>query len=130
MRRRTDPRKPRGARHPFAALLALALLGLLCRQPDFLPVARWADDHWGRLRGALGFTRRAPHNATPPRARFCLEEFRAAVVARLPGLAGGPRPATAAVGGKTSKQSRDAVGGPLHLLNVFAHGLKACLARW
>jgi DDE_Tnp_1-associated len=133
MRRLTDPRKPRGVRHPFAALLALTLLGLLCRQPDFLSIARWADDHWGRLRDALGFTRRrAPHNTTLSRAcaRFSLEEFREAVLAWLPELAGQPRVKAAAVDGKTSKQSRDADGDPIHLLNVFAHDLKVCLAQW
>jgi hypothetical protein len=133
MRRLTDPRKRRGVRHPFAALLSLTLLGLLCRQPDFLSIARWAADHWGRLRDALGFTRRrAPHNTTLSRAcaRFRLDEFRAAVMAWLLELAGGPQPATAAVDGKTSKQSRDADGDPLHLLNVFARDLKVCLAQW
>src|SRR4051794_9713883 len=99
MRRLTDPRKRRGVRHPFAALLSLTLLGLLCRQPDFLSIARWADDHCGRLRAALAFTRRrAPH--TPPLSRACarfrLDEFRAAVMAWLLELAGGPQPATAA----------------------------------
>jgi hypothetical protein len=133
MRRLTDPRKRRGVRHPFAALLSLTLLGLLCRQPDFLSIARWADDHWGRLRDALGFTRRrAPHNTTLSRAcaRFCLDEFRAAVMGWLLELAGGPGPATAAVDGKTSKQSRGADGDPIHVLNVFAHDLRVCLAQW
>jgi hypothetical protein len=131
MRRLTDPRKRRGVRHPFPALLSLTLLGLLCRQPDFLSIARWAHDHWDRLRDALGFTRRhAPHNTTLSRAcaRFSLDEFRGAVMAWLLELAA--RPTTAAVDGKTSKQSHDAHGDPLHLLNVFAHDLKVCLAQW
>jgi hypothetical protein len=42
---RTDPRDPRGVRHPFAGLLALAFLGLLSRQPDFASIARWAKRH-------------------------------------------------------------------------------------
>jgi hypothetical protein len=37
---------------------------------------------------------------------------------------------TAAVDGKTSKQAHDADGDPIHVLNVFAHDLKACLAQW
>lgn len=133
LRRLTDPRKRRGVRHPFAALLSLTLLGLLCRQPDFLSIARWADDHWDRLRDALGFTRRrAPHNTTLSRAcaRFSLDEFRDAVLAWLLELAGQPPAKTAAVDGKTSKQSHGADGDPIHLLNVFAHDLKVCLAQW
>jgi hypothetical protein len=133
MRRLTDPRKPRGVRHPFSGLLSLTLLGLLCRQPDFLTIARWADDHWDRLRGPLGFTRDyAPHNTTLSRAcaAFCVGEFRAAVMGWLLDLAGGPDPLAAAVDGKTSKQSRDDDGDPIHVLNVFAHDLKVCLAQW
>lgn len=133
MQRLTDPRKPRGVRHPFAGLLALTLLGLLCRRPDFLSIARWADDHREQLRGPLGFTfDYAPHNTTLSRAcaGFCLDEFRAAVLAWLLELARCPDPLTAAVDGKTSKQSRDAGGGPLHVLNVFAHDLRVALAQW
>src|SRR5262249_1321640 len=32
--------------------------------------------------------------------------------------------------GKTSKQAKDDDGKPLHVLNVFAHGAKLCLADW
>lgn len=133
LRRLTDPRDPRGVRHPFASLLALTLLGLLCRQSDFLSIARWAADHWGELKGPLGFTRcRAPHNTTLSRAcaLFSLEEFRAALMAWLLALAGGAGPKVAAVDGKTSKQARQPGGAPLHVLNVFAHDLRVCLAQW
>jgi len=54
----TDPRCRRGVRHPFAGVLALTFLGLLCRQTDFATISRWAKAHWGALRPALGFTRR------------------------------------------------------------------------
>ncbi len=37
---------------------------------------------------------------------------------------------TAAVDGKTSKQGHDADGDPLHVLNVFAHDARICLAPW
>jgi hypothetical protein len=128
----SDPRDPRGVRHPFSGLVALTLLGLLCRQPDFLSIARWADDHWDQLRGPLGFTfDYAPHNTTLSRAcaRFSLEEFRRALFAWLLELLDLPERLVAAVDGKTSKQSRDAAGDPTHVLNVFAHDLKVCLAQ-
>jgi hypothetical protein len=38
----TDPRDPRGVRHPFAGLLAIVFLGLLSRQCDFANIGRWA----------------------------------------------------------------------------------------
>jgi hypothetical protein len=126
-----DPRKRR--RHPFAGLVSLTLLGLLCRQMDFLSIARWADDHWQQLRGPLGFTfDYAPHNTTLSRAcaRFDLDTFRRSLFAWLLGLVEMPEPLVAAVDGKTSKQSHDADGDPIHVLNVFAHDLKVCLAQW
>lgn len=127
-----DPRKPRGVRHPFTSILALTFLGLLCRQTDFASLQRWAADHWGTLRGALGFTRKKPPHATTisrTLSRFSLEEFRAAIAWWLVS-----RPQitalTVAVDGKTSKQGHDAQGDPVHMLNVFAHDFGLCLAQF
>jgi hypothetical protein len=130
--RLTDPRHRRGVRHPFPGLLALTFLGLLCRQADFAAIARWARRHWGQLREPLGFTRDyAPHATTLSRAaaRYSVAEFRAALADWLAGALGDGQLA-AAVDGKTSKQARDADGDPIHVLNVFAHGAKLCLADW
>ena len=130
--RLTDPRHRRGVRHPFAGLLALTFLGLLCRQTDFASIARWARRHWDQLREPLGFTRGyAPHATTLSRAtaRYSVAEFRAALAAWLAGaLPGGDL--TAAVDGKTSKQAIGDDGNPIHVLNVFVHGAKLCLADW
>jgi hypothetical protein len=128
----TDPRHRRGVRHPFAGLLALTFLGLLCRQADFATIARWARRHWGELAGPLGFTRdEAPHATTLSRAAACysVAEFRAALAGWLSGLLADTE-MVAAVDGKTSKQALDADGRPIHVLNVFAQGLKLCLADW
>jgi hypothetical protein len=126
-----DPRKPRGVRHPFTSILALAFLGFLCRQTDFACLQRWAADHWGALRGALGFTRKKPPHATTisrALARFSLEQFREAFARWLVALP--QAAATVAVDGKTSKQGHDAHGDPVHMLNVFAHELGLCLAQF
>ncbi len=127
----SDPRHRRGVRHPFVGLLALTLLGLICRQTDFAAIARWAKRYWADLRGPLGFTREyAPHATTLTRAatRYSVDQLRAALAGWLAGLAaGGP---AAAVDGKTSKQAHDAPGHPIHVLNVFAHDLKLALADW
>jgi hypothetical protein len=128
----TDPRDPRGVRHPFAGLLAVIFLGLLSRQPDFASIARWAKRHWGVLKPAFGLTRAyAPHETTYSRAaaRFSVDEFRAALARWLSGVLT-DRPTTAAVDGKTSKQADGGDGDPIHVLNVFAHGANVCLADW
>ena len=133
LRQLTDPRCRRGIRHPFAAVLALTFLGLLCRQTDFATIARWAKAHWDALRGPLGFTRRyAPHATTLTRvtARYSLAEFQSALCRWLAGLPSHEPTRTAAVDGKTSRQGLDADGDPIHMLNVFAHGARLCLAQW
>jgi hypothetical protein len=133
MRRLTDPRKRRGVRHPYPALLALTLLGLLCRQSDFTSIARWAKQNWDKLKAPLGFTRKyAPHGTTLGRAcaGYGASEFASALLGWMRGLLDPEAPLTAAVDGKTSKQGHDADGDPIHILNVFAHDLKVCLAQW
>lgn len=129
----TDPRHRRGIRHPFSATLALVFLGLLCRQTDFATLARWARAHWHQLKEPLGFTRRyAPHPTTLSRitARYSLDEFQAALSRWLLALLADPGDFAAAVDGKTAKQGHDADGDPVHMLNIFAHHAKVCLASW
>ena len=130
--RLTDPRHRRGVRHPFPGLLAVIFLGLLSRQPDFASIARWAKHHWPVLKEAFGLTRRyAPHATTYSRAAaaFSVEEFRSALAGWLARVMVAA-PVVAAVDGKTSKQARDADGDALHVLNVFAHEARVCLADW
>jgi len=85
------------------------------------------------VRPALGFTRRyAPHATTLTRvtALYSLAEFQDALCRWLAGLLAQEPPRTAAVDGKTSKQGHDADGDPIHVLNVFAHKARICLAQW
>ena len=128
-----DPRKARGVRHPYASMLALTFLGLLCRQTDMAGLHAGPRTIGGALKGPLGFTRKKPPHATTisrALARFSLEQFRD-VFARW--VMAQPRAAeavTVAVDGKTSKQGHDAHGDPVHMLNVFAHELNLCLAQF
>jgi hypothetical protein len=128
-----DPRKPRGVRHPYASMLALVFLGLLCRQTDMAGLQRWAGDHWRSLKTPLGFTRKRPPQATTisrALAKFSLEQFRDAFARWLATLPQAAAALTVAVDGKTSKQGHDAHGDPVHMLNVFAHELNLCLAQF
>lgn|SRR5512147_710896 len=128
-----DPRKARGVRHPFASMLALTFLGLLCRQTDFASLQRWAQDHWRVLRGVLGFPRKKPPHATTisrALAKFSLEQFRDVFARWLVTLPGVATAVVAAADGKTSKQGHDAHGDPVHMLNVFTHELGLSLAQF
>lgn len=133
MARVADPRQRRGVRHPFSAILALTLLGLVCRLNEFAAMGRWAAKHWHLLQRPLGFTRRRPPHATTlsrTLARFSLEEFQAAFSDWLAALLADQTELIAAVDGKTSKQTFQAEGHPLQMLHVFAQDLKACLGQW
>lgn len=129
--RLTDPRDPRGVRHPFCGLLALTFLGLLCRQCDFASIARWAKKHYNQIKGPLGFDKPySPHATTISRAcqRYSPDEFNSVLacwIGSLPGTV-----LACAVDGKTDKQALDPDGDPIHVLNAFAHGLKVTLACW
>lgn len=128
----SDPRQPRGVRHPFSAILGLALLGLVCRVNDFAGLHRWAAAHWHLIRRPLGFTRRRPpHPTTLSRtlAKFSLEELQDAFSRWLAAIVV-DEPLTVAVDGKTSRQGFNASGHPLQMLNVFAQDVKACLGQW
>lgn len=128
----SDPRQPRGVRHPFSAILGLMLLGLVCRVSDFAGLQRWAQAHWHLIGKPLGFTRRRPPHATTlsrTLARFSLEELQAAVSEWLSTLLT-DRQISAAVDGKTSRQGFLDSDHPVQMLNVFAADLKACLGQW
>lgn len=127
-----DPRQPKGVRHPFPAILGLAMLGLLCRLTEFAVLQRWAKQHWHLLRYPLGFTRaKPPHATTISRtlAKFSLEEFQSAFSSWLQAIVA-DETLIVAVDGKTSKQGLNTQGNPLQMLHVFAQDLKACLAQW
>jgi hypothetical protein len=128
----SDPRQPRGVRHPFSAILGLTLLGLVCRVTDFASLQRWAAGHWHLIRRPLGFTRhRPPHATTLSRtlAKFSLEELQQAFSQWLSMILA-QNHLTIAVDGKTSRQGFDVNGNPIQMLNVFATDLKTCLGQW
>ena len=126
------PRKARGVRHPFQAILRLTLLGLIGGQTTMAHIAWYGQLHWPELKEALGFVRDdAPHATTISRtlAGVSLAQLQQALLCWVEGMA----PASgvnAAVDGKWAKQSTDVAGNPLAMVNVLAHDLKLCLAQW
>ena len=85
--------------------------------------------HWPELKGPLGFHRDHPPHATTisrtlagvpyEQLQGSLTEWVARVVA--------DQELNASVDGKWAKQSKDAQGNPLMMVNVLAHDLKLCL---
>ena len=53
-----DPRRARGVRHPFQAILRLTLLGLVCGQTTMAHIALFARMHWPGTEGASGFSQK------------------------------------------------------------------------
>jgi hypothetical protein len=128
-----DPRQPRGVRHPFSGILALALLGLIGRIHEFAALQRWAASHWRLLKQPLGFTRgRPPHATTLSRtlAKFSLAEFQTAFSHWLAAMMADQQSLAVAADGKTRRQGFDAHGDPVQMLNLFVQDVKACLGQW
>ena len=123
-----DPRRARGVRHPFQAILRLTLLGLVCGHTTMAHIALFARMHWPALKEPLGFLRSHPPHATTisrtlagvpyEQLQGALTEWVARVVA--------DQELNASVDGKWAKQSKDAQGNPLMMVNVLAHDLKLC----
>ena len=128
-----DPRKRRGVRYPFHALVMLALLGLMAQETDLQAIIDYASEEWPVLAPALGFHPwfGVPHPVTLSRniARIPLLVLQAVLTDWVVTLVS-DLPLVGAVDGKYPHQSRDETGNPFGILTVFAHDLKLCLAQW
>ena len=127
-----DPRRARGVRHPFQAILRLNLLGLVCGQTTMAHIALFARMHWPVLKEPLGFLRNhPPHTTTISRtlAGVPYEQLQGALTGWVARVVA-DQEVNASVDGKWAKQSEDSHGNPLVMVNVLAHDLKLCLAQW
>ena len=127
-----DPRSARGVRHPFQAILRLTLLGLVCGQTTMAHIALFARMHWPSIKEPLGFVRdHPPHATTISRtlAGIPYEQLQGALTGWVARVVSGQE-VNASVDGKWAKQSVDANGNPLVMVNVLAHDLRLCLAQW
>ena len=127
-----DPRKARGVRHSFQAILRLTLLGLVCGQTTMAHISLFARMHWPVLKDPLGFLRdQPPHATTISRtlAGVPCEQLQGALSGWVAWVVA-DQELNASVDGKWAKQSGDAKGNPLVMVNVLAHDLKLCLSQW
>ncbi len=130
----SDPRDPRGVRHPFSGIVSLVFLGLLGRITEMAVVVRWANANWEELKEPRGFTRdKSPCGSTISRALagLSLDEFREAFALWLnTALADQEGRWAAAVDGKMCRQGLGADGSPVQMLNVFLQRVKLTLDQW
>jgi len=126
-----DPRHARGQRHPFTAIVALAVVATLCGAKGYTAIAEWGRNYGGALARALGFTR----PKTPCASTFCLvlrdldREAFEQVIARWAEsvLAATPRSKgeweAVSIDGKTVRGAQQQGALDVHLLSVLSQRL-------
>ena len=131
LHRISDPRKKRGVRHNFHAILKLVILGFCSRLVCLEHIVEFASHCWEEIKEPLGFTRDTPPDATTigrvlkKLDRLELEEaFRDWVSTKLSG-----KEIDASVDGKALRNVCDEDGNPIYMINVFAHDVQIALAQ-
>jgi len=132
-----DFRKPRGKRHPLAAIFALACCAMLCGARSYSAIAEWGRNYGTRIAQALGFTHAPPCAATlhtifrhGDRDAFeaHLGIWADSVVGSLPGTPAMPE-TVVALDGKTLRGSKKHGVPGTHLLSALAHHVGVTLAQ-
>lgn len=132
-----DPRKPRGQRHPFAPILALAVVATLRGYKSYAAIAEWRRNYDPAFLRALGFRRpKTPCASTlfyifQQIDRQAFEDALAAWAHQA--LAAAPSPKgklePIAIDGKTPRGSKQQGACDVHLLSVLSHRLGVTLLQ-
>ena len=127
-----DPRRAGGVTHPIQVILRLTLLRFVCSQTTMTHIALFARTPLATLKDALGFVReRLPHATTISRtlAGVRYEKLQGALTGGVAWVMA-DQEMNALVDGKWARQSTDARGNPLVMVNVLAQDRKPCLSQW
>lgn len=131
LHRISDPRKKRGVRHDFHAILKLVILGFCARLVCLEHIVEFAAHCWSEIKDPLGFKRNSPPDATTIGRilkkvnRDELEiVFRDWVSTKVSG-----KKIDASVDGKALKNVCDENGNAIYMVNVFAHDVQMVLAQ-
>ena len=131
-----DPRNAKGKRHPLHAILALAVIAMMCGYRSYSAIAEWGRTYASDLVKALGFTR-----AKTPCAATLHNLFKQLDIAQLEAvltqwgvetLESHPvacRRMAVAIDGKTLRGSAKQQATVSHLLSVVSHQLGVTLAQ-
>src|SRR5215468_5429433 len=132
-----DFRKPRGKRHPLAAIFALACCAMLCGARSYSAMAEWGRNYGVRIAQALGFTHATPCAATlhtifrhvnRDECEAYLGAWADEVIGSLPPGPETPEPAIA-LDGKTLRGSKKQGAPGSHLLSALAHQVGVTLTQ-
>lgn len=125
-----DFRQSKGKRHPLVAILALAVVAVLCGARSLTAISQWGREHSGPVLAGLGFTHfPGPCVATLHRIfrRLDVNAFEQILTtwlqAWLPGRGG------LALDGKTLRGSGNDAAPPVQLLAAFAHAVGLALSE-
>ena len=131
-----DPRKAKGKRHPLRAILALAVLAIMCGYRSYSAIAEWGCTYSPTWVKALGFT-----HAKTPCAATLHNLFKRVDIAKLEAVltqwvtetlqslpAATPRVALA-IDGKKLNGSAGQNATVSHLLSVVSHELGVTIAQ-
>lgn len=127
----TDPRKKRGVRYQFHAVLKLVILGFTCRLVCLEHIVEFAKAHWSKIKNFLGFTSDTAPNATTIGRilkKIDRKEFETVFRKWVSYLVQG-KEIRASVDGKALRNVCDEKGNPLFMINVFAHDIQLTLAQ-
>lgn len=126
-----DPRKKRGVRHNFHAVLKLVVLGFCSRLVCLEHIVEFATGCWDKIKEPLGFSRDTPPDATTIGRilkKVDREEleviFREWVSTKVEG-----KDINASVDGKALRNVCDDKGNPIYMVNVFAHDIQMALGQ-
>ena len=125
----TDPRKRRGIRHPFASVLALAVMAALSGMRSYEAIAEWASDlPKDVLRRLRCWCHRAP---SEPTFRRVLQSVDAIEIDRKVGqwLAGKIGREPVSIDGKVLRGSADGGSPACHLLAAITHDSGVVVAQ-
>ena len=131
-----DPRNAKGKRHPLCAILALAVIAIMCGYRSYSAIAQWGRTYASDVVKALGFTR-----AQTPCAATLHNLFKRLDIAQLEivltqwsveTLESHPvacAPIAVAIDGKTLRGSAKQQATVSHLLSVVSHQLGVTITQ-
>jgi hypothetical protein len=127
-----DPRNPKGVRHPFSAILSLAVLAMLTGAKSYIAIAQFGREKGAPLALALGFRRGKTLSKSALAAlfrRIDVVAFEAALSRWVASRLAANQGLHICLDGKTARGSRDGDIPGHHLVAAYVPAVQAILAQ-